>query len=481
MPRILGDTPFSQNYEVAKAGPLDARLWTPNYSELTGSTEFGSTYAGMIVSVYGDVTPSNNGVYYYNGSGQTNINNWIKLSDSKYSTLTITGGTGISAATNGNVVTVINTAPDQTVSLSGGTNISITGTYPNFGVSATGSSITSGSFGGDKLTLSGSSSPVIIPQLSENVLYNAGLSSSLSTAYTVGGLAAGTPLTGISGTTIINLLNNILFPRIQPTVSSPTYSLGAIPSSGLTVNTNAYNNTIFSINGVTYNNSLSTNVGNILVEMTTGNTVYNIGLTGGFNSGGIYLNGIYQLPRSGNAYDYTFSGQSLTLHDNGNNITYNTTFIPRFGLNSFISTVFYYSGSTPLDSYGVAATSYTALPAGSMGVTNSAIEGVYPIYSTTSSITNMDKTLVSLTYRPSTVKLNLAAETGGNLQKVWIPRNLINTDTISISHEYNNAFGSNAIETTAWTQSATTINGILYWLYTYNGGTRGAISIQITL
>ena len=282
MPRILGDTPFSQNYEVAKAGPLDARLWTPNYSELTGSTEFGSTYAGMIVSVYGDVTPSNNGVYYYNGSGQTNINNWIKLSDSKYSTLTITGGTGISAATNGNVVTVINTAPDQTVSLSGGTNISITGTYPNFGVSATGSSITSGSFGGDKLTLSGSSSPVIIPQLSENVLYNAGLSSSLSTAYTVGGLAAGTPLTGISGTTIINLLNNILFPRIQPTVSSPTYSLGAIPSSGLTVNTNAYNNTIFSINGVTYNNSLSTNVGNILVEMTTGNTVYNIGLTGGF-------------------------------------------------------------------------------------------------------------------------------------------------------------------------------------------------------
>ena len=74
MPRILGDTPFSQNYEVAKAGPLDARLWVSNYSDLTGSTVFGSTYAGMIVSVYGD-SNTNNGVYYYNGSGQTNINN----------------------------------------------------------------------------------------------------------------------------------------------------------------------------------------------------------------------------------------------------------------------------------------------------------------------------------------------------------------------------------------------------------------------
>ena len=99
MPRILGDTPFSQNYEVAKAGPLDARLWVSNYSDLTGSTVFGSTYAGMIVSVYGD-SNTNNGVYYYNGSGQTNINNWIKLGLDKN---VFTGGTvsGTTIFTNG--------------------------------------------------------------------------------------------------------------------------------------------------------------------------------------------------------------------------------------------------------------------------------------------------------------------------------------------------------------------------------------------
>ena len=50
----------------------------------------------------------------------------------------VTGGTGISASSSNGLVTIVNTAPDQTVTLSGGTNIEIDGTYPNFGVSVTG-------------------------------------------------------------------------------------------------------------------------------------------------------------------------------------------------------------------------------------------------------------------------------------------------------------------------------------------------------
>ena len=50
----------------------------------------------------------------------------------------VTGGTGISASTSGGLVTIANTAPDQTVLITGGTNIQITGTYPNFGVNFTG-------------------------------------------------------------------------------------------------------------------------------------------------------------------------------------------------------------------------------------------------------------------------------------------------------------------------------------------------------
>lgn len=47
----------------------------------------------------------------------------------------LSGGTGISIATNSHIVT--NTAPDQTVTLNNGTGISISGTYPTFTVTNT--------------------------------------------------------------------------------------------------------------------------------------------------------------------------------------------------------------------------------------------------------------------------------------------------------------------------------------------------------
>jgi hypothetical protein len=50
----------------------------------------------------------------------------------------LTDGTGISVSeTTGGVITITNTAPDQTVSISGTSPVSVTGTYPNFTVSMT--------------------------------------------------------------------------------------------------------------------------------------------------------------------------------------------------------------------------------------------------------------------------------------------------------------------------------------------------------
>jgi hypothetical protein len=50
----------------------------------------------------------------------------------------ITGSSGVSASTTDYGTTIINTAPDQTVTITGGTNIQIISSYPNFGINFTG-------------------------------------------------------------------------------------------------------------------------------------------------------------------------------------------------------------------------------------------------------------------------------------------------------------------------------------------------------
>ena len=56
----------------------------------------------------------------------------------------VTAGFGLSGDITTGAVTIINTLPDKTVTITGGTNIEITGTYPDFGVNYTGSTIIQG-------------------------------------------------------------------------------------------------------------------------------------------------------------------------------------------------------------------------------------------------------------------------------------------------------------------------------------------------
>ncbi len=50
----------------------------------------------------------------------------------------ITATNGLSGDVTTGAVTIVNTAPDQTVTITGGTNIEITGSYPDFGINFTG-------------------------------------------------------------------------------------------------------------------------------------------------------------------------------------------------------------------------------------------------------------------------------------------------------------------------------------------------------
>ena len=87
------------------------------------------------------------------GSGVTITNNAgiITIAATGGATGTVTsidvdGGTGISVSpagpiTTSGIFTVTNTAPDQVVVLNNGTGISITGTYPNFTITNTGTAV----------------------------------------------------------------------------------------------------------------------------------------------------------------------------------------------------------------------------------------------------------------------------------------------------------------------------------------------------
>jgi len=73
--RDTGSFNFSQNFEVLKSAPLDARLTTPEHSQLSDGS-IPNVYEGMIVAVTGDTTPSLNGAYLKTGPG---VSEWTKF------------------------------------------------------------------------------------------------------------------------------------------------------------------------------------------------------------------------------------------------------------------------------------------------------------------------------------------------------------------------------------------------------------------
>jgi hypothetical protein len=100
----------------------------------------------------------------------------------------ITAGPGLSGNSTTGAVTIINTAPDQTVTITGGTNIQINGTYPNFGIDFTG---TTG--GGDYLPLSGGT-------VTGGTIFQSGLTANTISATTYQNLPFSGTVTG-GGTT----------------------------------------------------------------------------------------------------------------------------------------------------------------------------------------------------------------------------------------------------------------------------------------
>jgi hypothetical protein len=124
----------------------------------------------------------------------------------------ITGTSGISASTTDYGTTIINTAPDRTVTLSGGTNIGVTGTYPDFSISFTGSTPTQGitaitATNGVSANTSNNTTTIINTAPDQTVIITGGTNIQITGTYPsfgvnfTGSTTGGTTIQGITGIT----------------------------------------------------------------------------------------------------------------------------------------------------------------------------------------------------------------------------------------------------------------------------------------
>jgi len=184
------------------------------YLPLSGGTVTGATIfqSGLTANTI------SGGTIYGNGANLTNVVNSITASTglsgnsttgtitiintAPDQTVTISGGTGISTGGTYPNFTITNSAPDKTVTITGGTNIQVTGTYPDFGVSFTGQTsfpylpLSGGTVTGGTIFNSG---------LTANTLTITGLTSSTdSNVVTVdgSGILHTYPLSGLTGNTV---------------------------------------------------------------------------------------------------------------------------------------------------------------------------------------------------------------------------------------------------------------------------------------
>lgn len=225
-----------------------------------------------------------------------------------------------------------------------------------------------------------------------NVTYNSGLDDAVATVEKLGGIAAGTTVSQLKGQTISKVLDTLIFPTIQPTITAPSASL-----------------------------SLKSGVSNIKEVGATGYTTKDF--TSAFNQGAIKIGASTQGPRAGaKSSDVIYAGSEA------NGIPAAIT----VGTTNFYYKVQYNEGPAPLDSKGNPAASYTALPAGSVTSSAVATYGVYPFYA---NIKNAEVSKLPLT-KDLTFTATLAAE-GPNKHVFKLPHVVTKIEMLNtLSNKY---------------------------------------------
>lgn len=296
---------------------------------------------------------------------------------------------------------------------------------------------------------------ITIDASGSGAIYNSTLNPSLGTPDDVGGIPAGTTVYDLLGSTFTEFVDDLLFPTVNPTYVPP-------------------------------DNTFTDNV-NYLQEIDAN---VPINFTATFDRGQILVSGNFQDFRSGlpNTYNYTGPGLTPSVSSTALSDLQNVNHSVVQGIQTWTNTVSYDIGPQPEDNKGNPYGS--PLPAGTTGFKSTSMEGVYPLFGTTSSISDPStkQTLVSM-LTGNNIVFNMAAQPSGppyqsfDIPNAW-PNALLGVETyntVSGSWEYEG--GSAATSLTKWTTSSVThviqSNTINYTRYSYNGINRGAVQIRL--
>ena len=260
-----------------------------------------------------------------------------------------------------------------------------------------------------------------------------------TTAIAVGGVTLGSNL---QGKTALEILDTMLYPELNPTLTAPTASL-SLSQSGL-------------------------------VEV--GTVIGTLNMNATFNRGSISPQYGASSPYRSGALDYfAYTGSNITSSNTSSTPYALSNYTVIVGSQTFNLVAYYLLGVQPLSNKG---NNYsTPLAAGNVSASQQTITGVYPVYATTSNITTQTKQ--SLLTHGSDITVSLVADSGANKQTVRIPQAW---GTITVLQQYNTLSGTwDAIDLATFTKTSITVSSVNYWEYVYNGSSIGSRQLKFKL
>ncbi|MGL5690362.1 MAG: hypothetical protein ACRDD8_06005 [Bacteroidales bacterium] len=258
----------------------------------------------------------------------------------------------------------------------------------------------------------------------------------------VGGVQAGITAASLRGKRFSEIIDDLLFETVNPTLHQPTSLLSIIPSEKL-----------------------------LEIGLNT-----RIEVTASFNQGSIVLNNVKQNPLSGVATRYVFGGSIVA--DGVGNIVEKTMQIPNDTL-TFTCSVHHNAGPQPLNNKGQIYGS--PLPAGVVKSQVLQIEGTYPLFAATTVPGDRTKLpLVSMS-SVSYVDFRLVSEQSGTKQVFWLPWCIKTLKSIQILNTLSGNYEDVAIASFTKSTVMININGVdvEYNKYIHNGPDRGVVDIKL--